>query len=256
MTTDELTVDAELDRRLRRTLHAVADTVTEAPDAAVLPPAPPARRNRRRRALVAAGCGLAAVPLAAFAYGRLSSEYVQALPPPGVVQSGEMDGIRYWLVESFHEDACGRQMAGVELLSEARNRVGQEWSSSGMAYGDQVDDAPGCPTIDEAAWLADPARAAVSWTRLGGDPTSSEESGPWGAMIAVHPTVRSVTVEAAGLPEQRVPTAPLPDDPTGPRYAAVVVPEDAGVVTVSLVHDGERVTIEDRDLSRLGDLPD
>ncbi len=34
MTTDELTVDPELDRRLRRTLRAVAETVEDAPDVA------------------------------------------------------------------------------------------------------------------------------------------------------------------------------------------------------------------------------
>ena len=249
MTTDELTIDPELDRRLRRTLHAVAETVTEAPD--IDPPIPVARRHRRR-ILVAAGAGVAAVPLAAFMYGRLSSEYVQELPPPGVIQTGQIDGLRFWLVDSFHEDVCGRRMEGVELLSDARNQVGQEWNSGGMAYGDPVDDVPGCQTFDEDPWLADPSRAAVSWMRLGGSPNSSDESGPWGAMIAVHPSVRSVTVQADGLPAQQVSTNSLPDDPEGPRYAATAVPEDAGQVTVSFVDAaGDRVVIDDTDLSRL-----
>jgi hypothetical protein len=249
MTIDELTIDPELDRRLRRTLHAVAETVTEAPDLA--PPTTGVRR-KRRRVVVAAGVGIAAVPLAAFMYGRLTSEYVQQLPPPGVIQSGEMDGIRYWLVESFHEDVCGQQMDGVELLSGARNQVGQEWNSGGMAYGDPVDDVPGCQSFDEDPWLADPSRAAVSWMRLGGSPNSSDESGPWGAMIAVHPTVRYVTVQADGLPDQRVPTTSLPEDPAGPRYAATAVPEDAGRVTLSIVDaEGERVVIDDTYLARL-----
>jgi hypothetical protein len=250
MTTDELTVDPELDGRLRRTLQAVAATVPDAPDVVAFAPAN--RRRGRRRVLVVAGCGLAAVPLAAFMYGRLTSEYVQELPPPGVVQSGQIEGVRYWLVESFHEDVCGQPMAGVELLSDARNQVGQEWNSGGLAYGDPVDDVAGCQTFDEDPWLADPSRAAVSWMRLGGSPHDSEESGPWGGMVAVHPTVRYVTVHAEGLPEQRMPTTPLPDDPTGPRYAAVALPEDSGTVAVSATTTDGSVVIDEIDLSELG----
>lgn len=253
MTTDEVLIDAELRGRLRRTLHAVAATLPESPeDAGVALSTLHARGRRRRRVLIAAGCSLAAFPLAAFMYGRLTSEYVQELPPPGVVQSGEIDGIRYWLVESFHEDMCGQDLPGVELVSATRNQVGQEWNTGGMFYGDQLDDTSRCPTLDETAWLADPTRAAVSWMRLGGDPNDSEESGPWGGMIAVHPTVRSISVQADNLPEQRVSPTPLPDDPTGPRYAAVAVPEEAGHVTVSATTAGEVVVIEDLDLSQLG----
>ena len=253
MTTDEITIDAELDRRLRRTLHAVAETVTDGTDAGSPPPfSALTARRRRRHALVAAGCGLAAVPLAAFMYGRLSSEYVQELPPPGVIQTGEIDGLRYWLVDSFHEDVCGRRMEGVELLSDARNQVGQEWNSGGMAYGDPVDDVPGCQTFDEDPWLADPSRAGVSWMRLGGSPGDSGESGPWGAMIAVHPSVRFVTVQLEGQSARQVPTTPLPEAPAGPRYAATAVPEDAGPVTVSFLdREGELVVIDETDLARL-----
>ncbi len=122
-----------------------------------------------------------------------------------------------------------------------------------MAYGDQVDDPRGCQTFDEEPWLADPSRAAVSWMRLGGEPTDSEESGPWGGMIAVHPTVRSVTVQAEGKAEQRVSTVPLDDDPDGPRYAAVAVPEDAGRVSVSFMNaEGDPMVIDATDLSELG----
>ena len=80
MTTDELTIDPELDRR-SAALRAVAETVPDAPDVVAF--APPTGRRRRRRALVAAGCGLVAVPLAAFMYGRQTGEFVRELPPPG-----------------------------------------------------------------------------------------------------------------------------------------------------------------------------
>jgi hypothetical protein len=249
MTHDELTIDPDLQRRLKRTLHAVAETVAEPPDAPGFTPngVPVVSGRRRRRVLLAAGASLVAVPLAAFMYGRLGSEYVQELPPPGVVQSGEIDGIQYWLVESFHEDVCGERMPGIELLSDAGNRVGGEWNSGGMAYGDPVDDPRGCQTFDEEPWLADPSRAAVSWMQLG------EESGPWGGMIAVHPTVRSLTVQAEGQPEQRVSTVPLNDDPDGPRYAAVAIPEDAGRVSVSFTNaEGDPMVIDATDLSELG----
>ncbi|MDT0276765.1 hypothetical protein [Blastococcus goldschmidtiae] len=259
MTRDELTVDPDLERRLKRTLHAVAETVAEPADAPGFAPSavPVVSHRRRRRVVLAAGASFVAVPLAAFMYGRLGSEYVQELPPPGVVQSGEIDGIRYWLVAPLHEDVCGERMPGIELLSDARNRVGGEWNSGGMAYGEPVGDAQGCQTMDEEPWLADPSRAAVSWMRLGGEPTDSEESGPWGGMIAVHPTVRSVTVQAEGQAEQRVSTVPLDDDPGGPRYAAVAVPEDAGRVTVSFTNpEGDPTVIDATDLSELGEPVD
>jgi hypothetical protein len=193
------------------------------------------------------------VPLAAFMSGRLGSEYVQELPPPGVIQSGEIDGIHYWLIEPLHEDACGDQLPGVELLSDARNHVGGEWNTGGMAYGEPAEGTQECQTLDEELWLADPSRAAVSWMRLGGEPTDFQESGPWGGMIAVHPTVRSVTVQAEGQAEQRVPTVPLQDDPAGPRYAAVAVSENAGRVSVSFTDpEGDPVVIDATDLSELG----
>ena len=255
MTHHELAVDPDLERRLTRTLHAVAETVAEPGDAPGFTPSgvPAVPGRRRRRVVLAAGAGLVAVPLAAFMYGRLGSEHVQELPPPGVVQSGEIDGIRYWLVESFHEDVCGQPMPGIELVSDARNRVGGEWNSVGVAYGEPVGHARGCQTFDEEPWLADPSRAAVSWMRLGGEPTDAEESGPWGAMIAVHPTVRSVTVRAEGRAEQRVSTVPLDEDPDGPRYAAVAVPEDAGRVSVSFTGPGgDPMVVDATDLSELG----
>ena len=255
MTTDELTVEPELESRLRRTLQAVAGTVDDTPDTTPLVPAavPPIHGRRRRRVLAAAGIGLAAVPLAAFMYGRLTSEYVQELPPPGVVQSGEVDGVRYWLVESFHEDVCGRRMAGVELVSAEVNQVGSEWNTGGLAYGEQLDDSPGCPTFDEGPWLADPTKAAVSWMRLGGEPNDAEDSGPWGGMIAVHPTIRYVTLQVDGSAERRVPTTALDGEPDGPRYAVAALPEDAGRVTVSVVGTGGAdAVIDEVDLSELG----
>ena len=55
-----------------------------------------------------------------------------------------------------------------------------------------------------------------------------------------------------GLPDQRVATTPLPDDPTGPRYAVAALPEDTGRVTVSSSTAGGITMIDDIDLSELG----
>jgi hypothetical protein len=71
-------------------------------------------------------------------------------------------------------------------------------------------------------------------------------------MVAVHPTVQYVTIRADGLPDQRVATTPLPDDPAGPRYAVAALPEDTGHVTVSASTAGEIAVLDDIDLSELG----
>jgi hypothetical protein len=250
MSTHQLEIDPVLADRLRTTLAAVADTVTveSAPVAAGPSGAPRPSRERRRRVTTAAGATLATVSLAAFAVIESGPEYIAELPPPNVIGTGEIEGVRYWMVPSFHEDACGQPMAGVEIVSAVTNQVGQEWSTGGMAYGDQVDGPlTGCSAWDETAWLADPSRVAVSWMHLGED-----TEGPWAGMVAVHPEVTQLIVEADGLAVPPVATRPRPDAPDGPRYGAVGVPEDTGVVTITLEDGtGRAVAVVERDLAAL-----
>ena len=251
MITDPLDVDPALAERLRRTFTAVAGTITlERPDeqAARRPPAAPPARGRRKRAGVVAGSAIAALGLAAFAYATIGSEYVQDgdLPPKNPIASGRLDGVQFWLVPSFHRDVCGRPMPGVELVSAPMNKPGQEWNTGGMAYGEWRESSPGCPAVNEAPWLADPSKAAVGWTRLG-----AADRGPWGAMVAVHPSVTSVVVQTMGL-EKRISTAPRADAPRGPRYAALAVPEKSAIVKLLLQdRKGATVAIVTRDLSRM-----
>jgi hypothetical protein len=117
------------------------------------------------------------------------------------------------MVPSFREDACGQPMAGVEIVSAVTNQVGQEWSTGGMAYGDQVE---------------------------------------WAGMVAVHPEVTQLIVEADGPAVPPVATRPRPDAPDGPRYGAVGVPEDTEVVTITLEDGtGRAVAVVERDLAAL-----
>lgn len=251
MTTDELDIDPVLERRLRTSLAAVAAAVTA--DSAPAPSAPgpesPPPGRRPRRLAAAAGLTAGTLSLAAFAYLQSGPEYVAELPPPDVLSSGEVEGVRYWLVPSFHDDVCGRPMAGVEIVSAAANQVGQEWSTGGMAYGDPREgERPGCDRWDETAWLADPSRSAVSWMRLG-----ESDDGPWGGMAAVHPDITQLVVEVDGTPLPPIPTRPREDAPDGPRYGVVGVPEDTDVATITLLDGtGRAVAVHEERLSALG----
>ena len=240
--------DAELAAHIRTTLNAVADVV---PDERVAWPEQPeaeprvVRPLRRRRAIVASGGGLAALAFVAFATVQTGNEYVQELPPADFLAEGTADGVRFWLVPSFHRDVCSQPMPGVELVSGATNKIGMEWNTGGLAYGDQSDARPGCPRFEQARWLGDPSRIAVSWTRLGVD-----NDGPWGATLAVHPSAASVVVAGPGLTPVTAAAVPREDALDGPRYAAVGVPEGVGVVTVTVVDAGGReLATETRDLS-------
>jgi hypothetical protein len=244
--------DAELAVRVRTALAAVADAVGEqnAPPAARLQAvvADVARPARRRRAALAAGGGLAALALVASASLPGGSEDVQELPPSDALIEDSVEGVRFWLVPSFHRDVCDQPMEGVELVSGATNKVGMEWNTGGLAYGDQLETRPGCLQFNQASWLADPSRIAVSWMRLGTD-----NDGPWGATLAAHPSAAAVVVDGAGIPMHTVDALPREDAPDGPRYAAVGVPEDAVVVTLTVVDaDGRELAAETRDVSQFG----
>ena len=225
----DLLIDAELDRRLRRSLTAVAETVTVEPltGAATIRTEAPSpryakRRNRRRLAIALA---LAALPLAAFGYA-LAPEDVDQIPPKNAFLTGSDAGKRYWVVPSFHKDSCGRPMDGVELVAENTNKVGQEWKTAGLAYGDEKvigEPAMGCYEVDESAWLADPSRTAKM-----SQPVDESSSWPRIVVLAVHPSVTAVRITAVGLSPRTVPTEPMPSRPDGPRYTAFVTPSEPG----------------------------
>lgn len=135
--------DLELDQHLRRTLAAVAATVTEEPVKAS------ASRSRRRRLLVAGGISIAAIPLAAAAVVNFGPEYVDEIPPPNPVISGSIDGERYWVVDGRVPPGCEGSPSGIELIVEENNIVGREWNTSGAFFGEPT--ANGCaPTRSDS----------------------------------------------------------------------------------------------------------
>jgi hypothetical protein len=259
----ELVVEPELEARLRRTLTQVSATIGETvTPSAELVPANRTHGHRRWRRATAIGVGLAAVPLAAFAYVQFGPEYVDQLPTEDALQHGTAGSDEYWLVPSFHTDGCGEPMPGVELVSERLNPLGAEWDTFGVAYGEPVPasdeaiaptDTPdvfkieGCTRQDERSWLGDPSKADIGVSRLGpGDDADSD----WALIAAVHPEVRAIQVTTPGNPAQTVSTVPRADRPDGPRYAVVSLPADATEAEVSLLDvDGAPVPGGTRSLS-------
>lgn len=130
--------DLEFDQHLRRTLAAVAATVTEEPTGA---PAP-TPKDRKRRLLIAGGVGIAAIPLAAAAVVNFGPEYVDEIPPPNPIVSGSIDGERYWVIDGREIERCQGSPSGIELIVEENNLVGREWNTSGAVFGEP--DRNGC----------------------------------------------------------------------------------------------------------------
>jgi hypothetical protein len=245
----DLSVPPELDRRLRRALTMVAETVHDAPFASAAPvpagqplvapqPAQTHTRNRKRRRRIALALALAAVPLAAFGYAY-SQVTVDQIPPKNAFIAGAEAGERYWLVPSFHQDACDRKFDGVELVEDSLNKVGHEWSTVGIAYGDvkQVGgQGSGCREVDETAWLRDPTRTGMSYTHLGGG-----LSGSWIVVLAVHPSVTSVRINSSDRAPRIVLTTPTPTQQDGPRYAVFTTPNPSELQLTMLTADGAAV---------------
>ena len=223
MTTPPLR-DPDLDQHLRRTLRAVAASVEVHPRPlqAATTASPPARWKARRRALLAlVAAGTAAVTAAAVV--RSGPEYVDHLPPDGVILTGKADGLRYWMVESFHDDNCGRPFTGVEVVAEDRNLIGQEWDTTGYGYGEVGRNGCG---YDATAALADPARSFSGGTFVGD---------AFVAVYAVHPDVDAVRLTVGGsgrdIAVHRV---------DGAGYALLELPPGTTDYTVSLL-DGDSV---------------
>jgi hypothetical protein len=261
-------VEPLLDERVRRTLHAVAATVTEpAPAGAAFEPAPdaypPARAGRTggRRAVkrplrLAAVLLAIALPVTAGAY-LLGSEYVDQIPPRNAMVADDAHGERYWMIPGRVRDDCGQRASAVELVIEEDNSVGQEWNTMGIQYGDPIVEWVGTPEpvpsdpgalqgmslrcgTDESAWLADPTRIVRSWQPLGSDRVF---------LIGTHPRATAIRVAASDGTALTVPTMPLPDRPTGPRYAALDVPAAATAVVVTLLDErGEPIPGSEQDL--------
>jgi hypothetical protein len=235
-------IDPRLEAHLRRTLHEVAHTVPGVgADARSMPAARDhgARRLRWLALIAAAAVALAAagVTLRGADSGRpdrvitgqaIGQSRVDKLPPDGVVQSGTADGVKWWLVNSFHTDACGQPMPGLELVREDLNPVGQVWQTTGVLYGEPS--SPGC-FVEPA--IAEPDYMWSSVEQVGADRL---------VIMGVHPSIVTLVVSVGGGEAFRVSTVVDPDRPDGPRYAAFPAPATAGLITVEGVDsDGSLV---------------
>jgi hypothetical protein len=220
--------DEQLDQHLRRCLHAVATSIEDAPAAAT------AGRSRRRgrRILFGIGAIAIAVPVAAGAIVRFGPEYVDQIPPDNVIVTDSLDGERYWMVEAFHPDQCGRTL-GVELVVEDRNIIGREWSTTGYTYGEPAPlikdgrDVGSCGT-DTTDALANPALTYSSGTNVG-------DGMVW--VYAVHPDVTALRLTLDHSRAQQVPVHPV----HGAGYAVIELPEGTKTYTIELLANGEVV---------------
>jgi hypothetical protein len=216
--------DHELDQHLRRTLAAVAATVTEAP---MRHAEQPVRRPRRRRRLfVGVGAGLAAIPLAAAAVVGLGPEHVDRLPPADPIVTGSIGDERYWVVDGRDFSECEGHPSGIEVIAEDSNIVGQEWNTVGYVFG--------APTGDWGCAPLDPNEPpAHTYAYDGGQAIG--DGMLWAG--ALHPDIDEVRVSFDGA-------TPFVADTfmhEGGTYFTVEVPPGTATFTVDYVADGEVV---------------
>lgn len=215
--------DRELGQHLRRTLAAVAATVTEVPLPYAEQPARPPKR--RRRLVVGVGAGLAAVPLAAAAVVGFGPEHVDRLPPADPIVTGSIGGEQYWIVDGRDFSECEGHPSGVEVIAEDSNIVGQEWNTVGYRFGEP--DEWGCApvTADEPP--------ANTYYYDGGQVVG--DGMLWAG--ALHPDIDEVKVSFDGATSFDAETFTH----EGGNYFAVEVPSGTATLTVDYLTDGRVV---------------
>jgi hypothetical protein len=223
---NDTTAPEDVEQRVRRTLHTVAGTLTEATFADASRSSAARAPRRRRRIALAVGAVAVPLALAASAIVRDGPEYVDTIPQDRIVMSGSVDGSRYLLIESDRTDECGQPVTGVELVEERENLLGSEWNTTGYEYGEYVDTPCGY-VIDTSRYLEDPALFDSSGTEVGDS---------WVWVFAVHPEVTAVRITSGDYTEDlRV------YEVDGAGYAPFEVPKGLDEYTSELLIDGEVV---------------
>jgi hypothetical protein len=238
-TIDDFDIDDRLAAHLRRTLRAVAETVTD--DVEEFASAAPARntvtRHRRWPALALAAV-LGATTVGLVAWNRLGDPgEIVRIPIEAALMSGTAaGGGEWWLIPSAvvhpsnFSSPCDHVLAAVDFVSAATNKPGQEWNTGGVLYGEALATS-GSFCHSEASWLANPARFTMGSTRLGPD---NDPDSAWGYFGAFHPTVTQLEVIADHQRPFVVNTVPLSERRDGPRFAAFTLAPDTRNVTVKL----------------------
>lgn len=214
-----------VEQRLRTTLHAVAETVTE--DAFAVKPRPRGTRKTRRRWRIAIGVGAVAIPLtlAASAVLREGPEYVDTIAPERIIMTGSVDGSRYLLMES-DRTRCGKPVTGVELVEEKENLLGSEWNTTLYEYGEHIEKPCGY-VIDASRYLNNPALYDSSGTEVG-------DSFVW--VFVVHPDVDTVRITSGDYAKDL-----KVFEVDGAGFAPFEIPKDMNEYTSELLIDEQVV---------------
>lgn len=237
-TLDDLACGDQLDAHLRRTLHAVAETVTDDTivDTAVPGSAAVRRPSTRRRALALVAlvaCGV----LGLVGWKAINPDAIVRIPTESAIMSGSAEhGGEWWLfpaqvMSPDHLSECDPLPASVTFVSAASNKPGDEINAGGVTYGESL--APVC--TDDSSFLANPVRFGMGSTRLGPSDDGGDPDTAWGYYVAVHPTVTGIRVTADDEPGFVVSTVTLPRRPDGPRFAGFTTPPDTRAGTIELL---------------------
>lgn len=238
MTSTPTIDDHDLEQHLRYVLGEVARSATADATTDEATDATP-RRSRRRPVVVGvAAAGLALGSIAAW-HDRQEGE-IHRIPVEAALQSGTAsDGTEWWMFPTNAVlDSCDGAPRGVVLVGSDQNRPGFEWDMMGVEYGEPAASDLACAPHDTDAWLADPSRADIGRTSIGGS------DGDWGYLATVHPDVAALEVAVAGGTPFTVPTVALPDGAEPGRYASFTVDADvdpAEVLIVLVEADGDRL---------------
>lgn len=222
MADDLRTLEAELGDRLRHTLRTVADNtqVTDAP--------PLARRRWRRMAGVAVAAIISVGSAAAFM--AQNDDAIVRLPVEQALMSGRAASGEWWLFPTDAVGGCPKN-PGVVLVAEEINKPGNELNAGGVSYGEPPRSNVACAPHDEAAWLDDPGRTDIGYSRLGFE----HDDTPWGVYGTFHPTVRAIRVNADNAPPFVIDTVSRHDRPDGPRFVAFSLPADTHLARLELL---------------------
>lgn len=246
-TLDDRASGDQLDAHLRRTLHAVAETVTDDTivDTAVPGSAAVRRPSTRRRALALVAlvaCGV----LGLVGWKAINPDAIVRIPTESAIMSGSAEhGGEWWLfpaqvMSPGFASECDPLPASVIFVSAAANQPGDEMNAGGVTYGE----AGASICVDPASYLANPARIEMGSMRLGPSNDGGDPSTAWGYFAAVHPTVSEIRVKTDDETELVVSTVTLPGRSDGPRFAGFTTPPDTETGTIELrTADGTTVLV-------------
>jgi hypothetical protein len=259
--------EAELAAHITRTLTTVAESIRPemAPAQSDLPGRSPSGKRFSMRA-VAVAAALVSVSAGLIGWKALGPGDIERIPVEAALAHGSADGYDWWLIPSAavpgHTNPCGVASPGVEIISAATNRPGEQWDTGGVNYGEfkpvgnSTQDSEGSGAFaydcsdpqsdfDEEAWLPDPVLHDLVFTRMG---RNNNSNSPWAAATAVHPSIDLIELVVDGQIVKTVQTVSAAGDGGGPRYAGFTIASDVCAFTLNYHSAGQIVTSDYRAL--------